>query len=177
MGRGDEPARGVRIGVDGVSIGAASATGYPTAGLTIWTIAGSGTGCAVPMGICGDGPTATQPELAGFAEGLDVVDAALHTSLGMPDEQFDAAAVVSRGIDGDIELSVGELVVALGQSQPRVSNHLACLRWCGFVETRREHRSVLYRVADDRVLEVLALGRALLGDNAEHIAFCRQVGI
>jgi DNA-binding transcriptional ArsR family regulator len=74
------------------------------------------------------------------------------------------------------ELSVGELVDALGQAQSRVSNHLACLRWCGFVETRREHRAVIYRVADGRVLELLVLGRALLAENAEHIACCRQVG-
>ncbi len=73
------------------------------------------------------------------------------------------------------ELSVGELVRALEQSQPKVSNHLACLRWCGFVHTRREHPSVLYRVADERVTETLALGRALLGDNAEHVAACRRV--
>lgn len=73
------------------------------------------------------------------------------------------------------ELSVGELVEALGQSQPKVSNHLACLRWCGFVHTRREHPAVYYRVADERVLEVLALGRALLADNAEHVAACRRV--
>ncbi len=73
------------------------------------------------------------------------------------------------------ELSVSELVEALGESQPKVSNHLACLRWCGFVHTRREHPSVLYRVADERVLAVLALGRALLSDNAEHVAACRRV--
>ncbi len=73
------------------------------------------------------------------------------------------------------ELSVGQLVEALEESQPKVSNHLACLRWCGFVHTRREHPRVLYRIADERVLEVLSLGRALLGDNAEHVAACRRV--
>jgi len=73
------------------------------------------------------------------------------------------------------ELSVSELVEALGESQPKVSNHLACLRWCGFVHTRREHPSVLYHVADERVMAVLALGRALLGDNAEHVAACGRV--
>lgn len=73
------------------------------------------------------------------------------------------------------ELSVSELMAELGQGQSRVSNHLACLRWCGFVQTRRAHRTVYYRVADDRVLEVLTLGRALLGDNAEHVAACRRV--
>ena len=55
-------------------------------------------------------------------------------------------------------MPVGGLVERLGQSQPKVSNHLACLRWCGFVETRREHPSVYYRIADDRVGELLALG-------------------
>ena len=73
------------------------------------------------------------------------------------------------------ELSVGEMVSALGQAQPKVSNHLACLRWCGFVLTRREHPSVYYRVADARVLDVLALGRGLLSDNAEHVAACSRV--
>lgn len=73
------------------------------------------------------------------------------------------------------EMSVSELMAELGQAQSRVSNHLACLRWCGFVATRRAHRVVYYRVGDDRVLEVLALGRALLADNAEHVAACRRV--
>jgi ArsR family transcriptional regulator, cadmium/lead-responsive transcriptional repressor len=78
-------------------------------------------------------------------------------------------------LDEHDELSVGELVDRLGQSQPAVSNHLACLRWCGFVERERRHPHVFYRVADDRVLEVLGLGRALLADNAEHVASCRRV--
>jgi len=73
------------------------------------------------------------------------------------------------------ELSVGELAHRLGLPQPKVSKHLACLRWCGFVLTRREHRTVYYRVADERVAEVLALGRALLADNAEHVAACSTV--
>ena len=73
------------------------------------------------------------------------------------------------------ERSVGELVALLGESQPKVSNHLACLRWCGFVTTRREHRAVHYRLADERVAAVIELGRALLHDNEDHIAACRRV--
>jgi ArsR family transcriptional regulator, cadmium/lead-responsive transcriptional repressor len=73
------------------------------------------------------------------------------------------------------EMSVGELVERLALSQPKVSNHLGCLRWCGFLVTRREHPTVLYRIADDRVPELLALGRALLADNAEHVEACRRV--
>jgi DNA-binding transcriptional ArsR family regulator len=78
-------------------------------------------------------------------------------------------------LDEHGELSVGDLVERLGQSQPKVSNHLACLRWCGFVQTRREHPSVYYRVTDERVTQLLALGRALLADNAEHVAACRRI--
>jgi len=76
-------------------------------------------------------------------------------------------------VDG--ERSVGEIVRAVGASQPRVSNHLACLRWCEFVTTRREHRTVYYSVADERVPAMLALARSLLADNAEHVAACRRI--
>jgi DNA-binding transcriptional ArsR family regulator len=73
------------------------------------------------------------------------------------------------------ERSVGELVELLGEPQTKVSNHLACLRWCGFVATRREHRTIHYRLADERVTAVIELGRALLHDNEEHVAACRRV--
>ena len=73
------------------------------------------------------------------------------------------------------ERSVGELAAQLGEPQPKVSNHLACLRWCGFTATRREHRTVYYRVADERVQTVIALGRELLHDNEEHVAACERV--
>jgi DNA-binding transcriptional ArsR family regulator len=77
-------------------------------------------------------------------------------------------------LDEHGELSVGGLVQCLGEPQPKVSNHLACLRWCGFVVRERRHPNVFYRVADRRVLELLALGRALLADNAERVASCRR---
>ena len=47
----------------------------------------------------------------------------------------------------DRERSVGELVEALDQPQPKISNHLACLRWCGFVTAERRGKRVFYRVA------------------------------
>jgi DNA-binding transcriptional ArsR family regulator len=73
------------------------------------------------------------------------------------------------------ERSVGELARLLGEPQPKVSNHLACLRWCGFATSRREHRTVYYRLADERVAAVVELARALLHENAEHIAACGRV--
>jgi ArsR family transcriptional regulator, cadmium/lead-responsive transcriptional repressor len=68
------------------------------------------------------------------------------------------------------EHSVGELVEALGQPQPKVSNHLACLRWCGFVTAERRGKQVFYRVADPRVTEVIAVTRMLLEGNDEHVS-------
>lgn len=73
------------------------------------------------------------------------------------------------------ELSVGELVDRLGLAQPKVSNHLACLRWCGFVDARRQHRVVFNSIADERVEQMLALAHALLADNAEHVAACCHI--
>src|SRR5215210_24652 len=70
------------------------------------------------------------------------------------------------------ERSVGELVTETGQAQPKISNHLACLRWCGFVLSRREHRCVYYAIADPRVVEMLELAGGLLEQNAEHVACC-----
>jgi ArsR family transcriptional regulator, cadmium/lead-responsive transcriptional repressor len=73
------------------------------------------------------------------------------------------------------ELSVGELVRRLGLPQPLVSNHLACLRWCGFTEARREGRTIHNRIADERVEAMLDLAGSLLADNAEHVAACCRI--
>jgi DNA-binding transcriptional ArsR family regulator len=70
------------------------------------------------------------------------------------------------------EMKVGELVEELGAPQPRVSDHLRCLAWCGYVQVRREGRNAYYSVADERVLEVLRLGESLLRDNLEHVEAC-----
>src|ERR671916_3324975 len=70
------------------------------------------------------------------------------------------------------EMKVGELVEELGAPQPRISDHLRCLSWCGYVQVRREGRNAYYSVADERVLEVLRLGEALLRDNLEHVESC-----
>jgi ArsR family transcriptional regulator, cadmium/lead-responsive transcriptional repressor len=80
-----------------------------------------------------------------------------------------------EALEADGELSVSQLVERLGLPQPSVSNHLACLRWCGFVTARRDHRTVYNRIADPKVSRVIALARGLLANNAEHVAACRRV--
>lgn len=73
------------------------------------------------------------------------------------------------------EQNVTDLVAALGQSQGRVSNHLACLRWCGYVESRREGKYVYYRVSDPRVRDLLDLARTIIADNAASILSCTRM--
>ena len=73
------------------------------------------------------------------------------------------------------EVSVGELVARLELAQPKVSNHLACLRWCGFVAWRRERRTILYRLADERVPELITLAdRKSTRLNSSHIQKSRM---
>lgn len=72
--------------------------------------------------------------------------------------------------------TVSELVAAIGLAQSRVSNHLACLRWCRFVDTERHGRQVVYSIGDRRIGRLLAQGRALLSDHADHLARCERIG-
>lgn len=73
------------------------------------------------------------------------------------------------------ETKVGELVRELEAPQPRVSDHLRCLAWCGYVKVRREGRNAYYSIADDRVLKMLRLGEVMLRDNLEHVEACELV--
>src|SRR5579883_3564274 len=75
----------------------------------------------------------------------------------------------------DGEKSVSEIVAHLQAPQGRVSNHLACLRWCGFVSTRRDGKYVYYRLADPRVRDIVRLADSIIGDNAAAIASCTRV--
>lgn len=72
--------------------------------------------------------------------------------------------------------SVSELVTEVGAPQARVSNHLACLRWCRFVDAERQGRVVTYRVADARIGAVLNAGRALSDEHCEHLVACKRIG-
>ena len=74
------------------------------------------------------------------------------------------------------ERSVSELVDLLGAPQSRVSNHLACLRWCRFVESERRGRTVVYRIGDDRAGQLLELAASLAEPNCDHLASCERIG-
>lgn len=71
--------------------------------------------------------------------------------------------------------TVSELVTLLGVPQGRVSNHLACLRWCGFVKANREGRFLFYQLADSRVKNLIELAKSVMAANAEHIYSCTRI--
>ena len=72
--------------------------------------------------------------------------------------------------------SVGELVAALGIAQSRVSNHLSCLKWCGYVRTQRSGKYVIYELGDPRIAEMVALAQGVVARNAAHIEACTRLG-
>ena len=71
--------------------------------------------------------------------------------------------------------SVSEIILMLRLPQSRVSNHLACLKWCGYVATERHGRSIIYRIADERVRTIVELTREIVADNANRIASCLRI--
>lgn len=72
-------------------------------------------------------------------------------------------------------LRVGEIVDELGMSQSRISNHLACLRWCGFVRVERQGKYMLYALTDRDIAKLIMLAQRMVSRNAEHIAQCTQL--
>lgn len=68
-----------------------------------------------------------------------------------------------------------EIVLDLAASQSRVSEHMACLVWCGFVEAHRSGREVSYRLLDPRVGDVLRWAESFLEENSAGISSCRRV--
>ena len=61
------------------------------------------------------------------------------------------------------ERSVSELSRDVGCQVPNMSQHLAVLRQSGLVRSRREGTTVLYRLADDRVLETYRMLQTIAG--------------
>jgi DNA-binding transcriptional ArsR family regulator len=73
------------------------------------------------------------------------------------------------------ERTVSELVEETGALQGRLSSHLSCLRWCGFVTSRRQGRQVYYSVRDMRVRRLLRLAEEFLSDHADSVDICRVI--
>jgi len=77
---------------------------------------------------------------------------------------------------GERERTVGELVSAVAQPQPRVSTHLACLRHCGFVTTERRGKEVVYGLALDGLDGIMDRAAEAMGPIADQLATCTRIG-
>jgi DNA-binding transcriptional ArsR family regulator len=62
---------------------------------------------------------------------------------------------------GNQELSVLEIVDAVGTTQSNISQHLAVLRDHGILHSRKEANKVFYRIEDPRVLKMISLTREI----------------
>lgn len=69
-------------------------------------------------------------------------------------------------------MTVTDLVSALGLAQGRVSAHLSCLRWCGYVRAEVDGRFNRYALVDDRIGEILATGESIVRENAVRLTSC-----
>lgn len=69
-----------------------------------------------------------------------------------------------------------EIVRRLDATQARVSDHMTCLLWCGFVESTIDGRRTRYRVCDPDVGGLIANARQFLDRNEAQISTCRRVG-
>lgn len=102
-----------------------------------------------------------------------------------PDQGIELQAKLFRGFSDASRLNildalvggrkkVGELVEITGLTQSNVSNHLSCLKGCGLVRAEPEGRFVHYELTDERVADLIRLGREVLADVAQNIYDCTR---
>ncbi|MEX2183261.1 MAG: metalloregulator ArsR/SmtB family transcription factor [Chloroflexota bacterium] len=72
--------------------------------------------------------------------------------------------------------TVTELQTDLGLAQGRISSHLACLRWCGYVVAIVDGRFNRYQLVDPRIREIVAAAESIVRDNADRLTSCLVLG-
>ena len=72
--------------------------------------------------------------------------------------------------------TVSELQAELGLAQGRVSSHLACLRWCGYVVGTVDGRFNRYQLVDPRVRDIVVAAEAIVRENADRLTSCLVLG-
>lgn len=73
------------------------------------------------------------------------------------------------------ERNVSDLIKIIGVPQSNISNHLACLKWCGYITSRKEGTSVYYQITDERVKKIVGLAREIIADHAENLYACTRI--
>lgn len=74
------------------------------------------------------------------------------------------------------ERNVSALTTSLRLPQPTVSQHLACLRHCGLVQTRRDGKEVYYTLnGEGRIRRLLELVREQVQETLEGVLSCETL--
>lgn len=75
------------------------------------------------------------------------------------------------------EATVSEIQRRVRREQSAISHHLACLRSCGLVSTRRQGKYIYYSLnGKDRIAKILDLTDRHVSEVLEGILACRVVG-
>jgi len=72
--------------------------------------------------------------------------------------------------------TVTDICAATALTQPNASNHLACLLGCRLVERQQLGRFVYYRLADERIEALLALGEEIAAGVGASATCCPVCG-
>jgi DNA-binding transcriptional ArsR family regulator len=115
--------------------------------------------------------TLTAPERAPLANSRDRLELAAKFFRGFADPV--RLAILRALADG--EYSVEEICNQLACKQPRVSNHLAYLRWCGFVQNRRDGNRVYYSIKNPAVLRILNLADEAISAHADWMSAMARI--
>ncbi|HSH08716.1 MAG TPA: metalloregulator ArsR/SmtB family transcription factor [Burkholderiales bacterium] len=94
-------------------------------------------------------------------EGFDLIEKAEHIELAARAMKAMAHPLRLKilCVLGGKEVSVQDIVEAVGTSQSNISQHLAILRDKGVLRARKDANRVFYRVGDERTLQLLGMMR------------------
>jgi DNA-binding transcriptional ArsR family regulator len=95
---------------------------------------------------------------------ITILQAEILKTLASP-RRLEILHMLARG-----PIEVGHLAVAIGATQPNVSQHLAMLRTAGIVESERDGREVRYRLADPDVMVACGIMRGVLERRLRRLA-------
>lgn len=98
-------------------------------------------------------------------------------------QRLELKAKLFRGFADSTRLSIleslregekpsSQIVREVKQSQPNVSNHLACLLDCGLVKNRRQGKNVFYSLRNKKVSKMLEMTDSILSEIASGIYTC-----
>jgi ArsR family transcriptional regulator len=89
--------------------------------------------------------------------------------------EFRRLSVIELLLQEQQPLSQAEIARRLSIPQSRLSEHLHCLVWCGFLIAEARGRRVVYRLKGDRARAFVELARTFLHDNEAGLGSCRSL--